>query len=116
MYRRTIVPVFVAALAYGCGSGADGDPVTVDLAGVEIAATAQEYGRANGGGHYGITLGDGTTLIAQFGFSGKQVGSDESATGTFHHRVEFGELIEFHGVMTCLAIDAAEGVRGSAES
>ena len=58
----------------------------------------------------GSEFGEEWHLSIQFAVSGRQIDADESADGTFHHRTElFGEAIDFHGVLTCLAIDAAEG-------
>ena len=61
-----------------------------------------------GGGHYLITLASGTFEV-QFGFSAI-VHRNGRATGQFHHVGEVpGGPVEFHGEVTCLAVDEALG-------
>ena len=55
---------------------------------------------ANGGGHY--LIGD---LRVQFAM-GTVAHEDGSATGRFHHSTRLdGQRVEFHGEVTCLAVD-----------
>ena len=107
-FQRATAFLAFAALA-ACSDNSQ--PVSVDGVPVEMASqSGGDFGKVNGGGHYEIDLGGGLVLSIQFAVSGRQIDADESADGTFHHRTElFGEAIDFHGVLTCLAIDAAEG-------
>lgn len=60
---------------------------------------------ASGGGRYLLN----NTIDAQFAFSANQHGN-ERASGQFHQALEFqGQHVEFHGRVTCLAVDAANG-------
>jgi len=84
-------------------------PTAVPSAELTVAADAA-LGKVTGGGHYAIVLSDELILEAQFAMSAQQTDGDLSARGTFHHRTElFGDGIDFHGVVTCLAIDADNG-------
>lgn len=58
-----------------------------------------------GGGHYLI----GGAIDVKFSFSAKQK-ENGFATGQFRQSVVFnGELIDFHGEVTCLAVDSENG-------
>ena len=109
MRSRMTVLGCALVLAQGCG-GADTGPAEVDLGPADlndatIALDSDGFGHVSGGGHYFIA-----GVMSQVALSGKQVSSDESATGTFHHNLELGgTIVEFFGEMTCLAIDAEEG-------
>ncbi len=109
MSQVRVLFLCIALAGYGC-AGPDTNPVDVDDTTAGVLADATDgLGRVNGGGHYALVTG-GTTLNIQVALSGKQTAEDETATGTFHHRTMLGEtLIEYHGRMTCLAIDEEEG-------
>ncbi|MDH3223966.1 MAG: hypothetical protein OEO23_09635 [Gemmatimonadota bacterium] len=109
MSKVRVLFLCIVLAGYGC-AGPDTNPVDVDGATVDALADAADgLGRVNGGGYYALVAG-GTTLDIQVAFSGEQTALDESATGTFHHRTTFGETrLEYHGRMTCLAIDPEEG-------
>ncbi len=103
--RTTLV--LAVLVAGGC---VDQSAPTMVEPGVLVGAADGTLGRTNGGGHYAIDLGGGLVLDAQFGMSVWQVDANENALGNFHHRTElFGDAIDFHGVATCLSIDAANG-------
>ena len=98
---------FTALALFACSEAPS--PTEVSSADLTVAADAA-LGKVEGGGHYAIVLGGGLTLDAQFAVSAQQTDTDETARGTFHHRTElFGDGIDFHGTVTCLAIDAAKG-------
>lgn len=64
---------------------------------------------ASGGGHYELTLGT-DILPGKLAFTANQQDASGVATGQIHHVLDFaGELIEFHGAVTCLTTDPAEG-------
>lgn len=97
----------LVAVTWGCS---DGPPTALDSASPDFNVGVAGLGTVGGGGQYTIDLGGGLVLDAQFSMSGQQVDANESARGQFHHRTElFGDAVDFHGVMTCLAIDAEEG-------
>jgi hypothetical protein len=58
--------------------------------------------KVSGGGHYLL----GGAFPGTFAFTAIQTSSDGSAKGQLRHTLDFnGELIEFHGVVTCLTVD-----------
>ncbi|MDH3734237.1 MAG: hypothetical protein OEU54_11925 [Gemmatimonadota bacterium] len=60
--------------------------------------------------HGGGFLDFGGGLLVQFAFSANQNGPGMDAQGQMRFSVELGgELIDFHGQTTCLAVDGAEG-------
>jgi hypothetical protein len=60
---------------------------------------------STGGGRY-MLLG---TIDSQFAFGANQNG-DGGASGRFHQALEFqGQHVEFHGVVTCVSVDAVNG-------
>lgn len=61
-----------------------------------------------GAGKYLLTTGGGTELEIKFSFHGKQKNGE--AKGRFRQSLVFGGLpIEFHGEVTCLSVDPANG-------
>ena len=99
---RSTVAVLLAG-SVGC-SPSDG-PLEIEAPSFSMSAHG---GMVHGGGRYVIPVG-GDDLHLYFSVSGRQT-DGEAAEGTFHHRtVLFGQLIEFHGTFTCLAIDDEEG-------
>lgn len=78
--------------------------------GLTAALNGAAYGKATGGGHYGLQFGD-DVLDGQFSLSGIQTNADgTTAKGRFHHVLDFlGENIEFKGRVTCLTIDPVNG-------
>ena len=83
-------------------AAAAGNPITeAQSADSQLGVTAS----ATGGGHLLV----GGALDVTFSFSANQK-LDGSANGRFHHSVELqGQLIEFHGEVTCVSVDAEEG-------
>lgn len=60
---------------------------------------------ASGGGRYLLI----NSIDAQFAFSANQSGSGRAA-GRFHQILDFqGQHVEFHGTVTCLAVDEENG-------
>ncbi|MGH9346268.1 MAG: hypothetical protein ACRD26_03280 [Vicinamibacterales bacterium] len=81
-----------------------------------LAAQAGVAGSSSGGGHYTITLGDGTILEIQFAYSAILHG-DGRASGHLHHQGLFqGQMIDFTGEVTCLSVDGRTTAPGSAAS
>lgn len=76
-------------------------------AGHVLAAQDGAQGSSAGGGHYTITLSDGTIIEIQFAYSAILHG-DGRASGALHHKGLFqGQMIDFTGDVTCVAIDSA---------
>lgn len=84
------------------------DPVDEALV---AALNGAAYGKASGGGHYGLALSEEEVLSGRFSLSGIQTNADgTTAKGSFHHKLDFrGQLIDFKGRVTCLTIDAENG-------
>ncbi len=84
-------------------------PTAIESTTEPDVALAQVQGgpdRARGGGF--LDFGGG--LLVQFGFRAIQTGQELQAKGNLHFSVVLGgELIEFKGRGTCLALDAVEG-------
>ena len=60
---------------------------------------------ASGGGRYLLI----DSIDAQFAFGADQHGNG-LASGRFHQKLEFdGQHVEFHGAVTCLSVDSANG-------
>ena len=73
----------------------DGPSTGLGSSGVVMSAT--------GGGHYRLTV---LGVDAQFSLSAVQR-ADGRASGQFHHKFVFdGLLIDFHGEVTCMAVDS----------
>lgn len=67
----------------------------------------QEF-KAKGSGTYLLTTGGGTEIPIEFAFHVKQ--DDDEAEGRFRQKLELQDLpVEFHGKVTCLAVDPANG-------
>lgn len=105
--QRSIVLLLLAA-PIACSDASH--PASIDdVSFSTVAQSGDALGRVTGGGKYLIVLGDDLELTAQFAVSGWQTDASGSARGTFHHRTElFEEGIDFHGTLTCLAIDPVE--------
>ncbi len=106
MRRRATV--FAAALVTafaGCDASGPTTPEPAAAPGITLS-NAPGPDRASGGGF--LDFGGG--LLVQFAFGAVQKGPGLDAQGQLRFSVELGgELIEFHGVVTCLAVDPAEG-------
>lgn len=99
MTRRATVLIICAGLAtLGCQES--GQPT-----GPEIQPQLSNNGilaSVTGGGH-----NRGSNLDIKFSFSALQTDADGSGTGQFRFSVIFqGELVEFHGRVTCVTFDA----------
>ena len=106
--HRLIGVLTTALAAAACSEAAD--PIGTEPQ-LEIA---QDHNsglfRVHGAGAYTITLSNGTVLDARFNAEVRQVASDGTARGVFRHRLIFnGELVDFSGVATCLAVDPVDG-------
>ena len=102
---RTLILAGLAGGLVGCDTPA---PTALESSGSEDVAFSAggAPASANGGGY--LDFGGG--LLVQFAFSAVQQGPDLDAAGQMRFSVELGgELIEFHGVTTCMAVDDAQG-------
>ncbi|CAN5300698.1 hypothetical protein BH24PSE2_BH24PSE2_23480 [soil metagenome] len=92
----------LAAAGALAAAAATGNPIT---AAQSVDSQRGVTASATGGGHVLI----GGALDVKFSFSANQK-LDGSANGRFRHSVELqGQLIEFHGEVTCVSVDAEEG-------
>jgi hypothetical protein len=89
--------LLIPTMALACGPT---DTTAPDVGPVFVVGNGASA-MANGGGHY-LLAG---VLPIQFSLS-SVVHADGRVTGRFHHStVDEGELIEFHGDVTCLPVD-----------
>jgi hypothetical protein len=102
MYRGLAITTFgAAAILAAC----DQPPTTAPDIEVQFAHVAG-HAMASGGGHY--VLSD--VFPGTFAFTAIQTSSDGAAKGHLRHTLVFnGELIEFHGEVTCLTVDRVNG-------
>jgi len=79
--------------------------------GLTAALDGGQYGKATGGGQYGLVLSETEVLDGRFSMSAIQTNPDGStAKGNFHHVLDFrGQDIDIKGRVTCLTIDAENG-------
>jgi hypothetical protein len=92
-----IIILFAAATLVSC----DQPPTTGPDLDVQLAHVAG-HAMASGGGHY-ILSG---AFPGTFAFTAIQTSADGAAKGHLRHTLVFnGELIEFHGEVTCLTVD-----------
>jgi hypothetical protein len=59
-----------------------------------------------GGGHYLLTTAAGAMIDADFSFNAVETGSGRVAGHLFQSFIFQGELVEFRGRVTCVAVDA----------
>ncbi len=106
MRRRATVFAAALVIAFaGCDTSRPTTPEPAEAPGVALS-NAPGPDRASGGGF--LDFGGG--LLVQFAFGAVQNGPGLDAQGQLRFSVELGgELIEFHGAVTCLAVDPAEG-------
>jgi hypothetical protein len=68
----------------------------------DIRFSLDGLAQASGGGHYLL----GGAFPGTFAFTAIQTSVDGAAKGQLRHTLDFnGELIEFHGTVTCLTVD-----------
>ena len=81
--------------------------VSLLLASTAWSDDEQEF-QAKGSGTYLLTTSGGSELPIQFAFHVEQ--DDDEAEGRFRQKLEFQGLpVEFHGRVTCLAVDSING-------
>lgn len=69
---------------------------------LDIRFSMNGLAKVSGGGHYLLS----GALPGTFAFTAIQVADDGTAKGHLRHTLDLaGELIEFHGVVTCLTVD-----------
>lgn len=72
------------------------------VAAPDVAFSVNGLAKASGGGHYLL----GGAFPGTFAFTAIQTSADGAAKGQLRHTLDFnGELIDFHGVVTCLTVD-----------
>jgi hypothetical protein len=107
MNRRTTIPLVLAAIALGCQSPlgpSSRDGARIPASGLQTAEGGVQSS-ATGGGHYVISLATGP-IEAQFSMSAV-ARADGRTSGQFHHRTVLNGLaVDFHGEVTCLAVDS----------
>jgi hypothetical protein len=99
---RSVSPIVLAACAWltACESPAPSEPVDVQLAHV------RGLSQASGGGQW---LFSGV-FPGKFSFTAQQISADGTARGQLRSSLDVGgTLAEFHGEVTCLTVDLAEG-------
>lgn len=102
MQRTFAVAALAVSLAFvGCEQ-----PSATEPEGTVQFANVGGLTMATGGGHYVLS----GAFPGSFAFTAIQTSSDGTAKGQLRHTLEFnGELIEFHGVVTCMTVDLANG-------
>ena len=99
MSLSRLIPAALATLALACDGATSPPDIAPELS---LGGTV---GIANGGGHYNLA----GVFNIQFSVSAIQH-ADGSASGTFQHSTELGgELVDFHGRTTCMAVDSENG-------
>ena len=98
-----VLALGVVSLVAGCDNPMSEDPVGPDL-----SVVGGELAQGSGGGNYLVTLGD-FELPGKFSFTANDLPNGK-ATGQLRYTIDlFGEHVEFHGEVTCLTVDEAEG-------
>lgn len=102
--RMLVFSATLLVFAVACEGGED----LMEPGAVERSEQNAVSATAGGGGQFLVTIDDG--FQGQFAFNGVQEGADGSANGSFRYSlVFFGELLEFHGRVTCMTTDAENG-------
>jgi len=105
MHMRRLLTL--TAFGLGAAACADAGPTTpTDTQTIAGPALSSAGGpaRATGGGHFDAGVD------VTFGFSAVQTGPGMAARGQMRFSTALdGEVIEFHGVTTCMAVDPVEG-------
>lgn len=99
---RVSIAMLLAVAGLGCQNALSPSVVPGAAGGSTAAGNGVELS-ATGGGQYDAGV------IVQFSMSATQR-ADGTAEGRFHHKTALGGLpIEFHGTVTCMAVDRANG-------
>lgn len=106
MKVRTLAFAVLSPLVlFACDDG----PQPTQAPDVRLSQAAGVGATATGGGQFLVPT-PGEDFRGEFAISGVQRGSDGAATGNFRFSIVFfGELIEFRGRTTCMAVDAENG-------
>lgn len=96
--------IITAAAVSACDSPVADTPLAPQVTLAPVAGLTQ----SSGGGGYTVTLG-GVDMPGGFSFAANDLPNGR-VTGQLRYTLElFGEHVEFHGSVTCLTVDAANG-------
>ena len=104
-WRFCVGTVCVVGMLTACGRSAAPTAPEGVAGSTSILPPAAVGPGASGGGRFLLI----NSINAQFAFSANQHGNG-GASGQFHQTLEFqGQHVEFHGTVTCLAVDEENG-------
>ncbi len=102
--RTSACLTLMAIVASGCDSTVVETPLEPQVTLSQAAGLSQ----TSGGGQYTVTLG-GDAMPGGFSFAANDL-PNGNVTGQLRYTLElFGEHVEFHGSVTCVAVDEANG-------